>query len=457
MSNPKTFASLAGVLCDVAICSTLYRLFDRPADGISLSGPALIPWAALTIAVYAACRLFLRRARVLPAVIAFHAVLLVGYLAVLLVGFSVLSQPAAWVMAGLMALFTGGRACARCFYPPTEMHSIRQLEACIAVWLLALWFQSVTVLPTVVCLAPAAAVVVAFAALISQRLDGARSASGPRSSGYLSVGLVLAVLAGIMLLFMILFAAPLGEGVLRLWQALTAAAGWLLSLLLRLIVWLFSLFPEPEPGEEAWMEPILFEMAEREESEEASPLVGLVLLVLFAAGILFLVIQAIWRLRRMKIGGVAARKTSRSQVSRTRFSLLDFLRRLTAFIAGRIRMLWRRFVRRNTPGGVCASIERRGLLLGLARRHGETHCAYLRRAALLFAPSDPALADSLVSLASVLESGFYGGRPMHPLPGRETRHLKRRVSAALRRRLLPDAGLAQRLALRFFPRLSRPS
>ena len=24
MSNPKTFASLAGVLCDVAICSTLY-------------------------------------------------------------------------------------------------------------------------------------------------------------------------------------------------------------------------------------------------------------------------------------------------------------------------------------------------------------------------------------------------------------------------------------------------
>ena len=162
------------------------------------------------------------------------------------------------------------------------------------------------------------------------------------------------------------------------------------------------------------MEPILFEMAEREESEEASPLVGLVLLVLFAAGILFLVIQAIWRLRRMKIGGVAARKTSRSQVSRTRFSLLDFLRRLTAFIAGRIRMLWRRFVRRNTPGGVCASIERRGLLLGLARRHGETHCAYLRRAALLlFIQPVQDLREQLRLRRAVLRSGRLGSILFH--------------------------------------------
>lgn len=455
MSNPKTFASLAGAICDVVACSTLYRLFDRPADGVTLTGPALIPWVALTLAVYAACRLFLRKARVLPVVIAFHAVLLGGYLTALLLCFSVLGQPAAYLMAGLMALFTGGRACARCFTPPTEMHSIRQLEACVAILLLTLWFQAVTVLPDPVCLPPLAAVAVAFAALISQRLDGARSASGPRPAGYVSVGLVLAVLAGAMLLFMVFFSAPLGEGVLRIWRALVAAASWAGSLLLRLIVWLFSLLPDPEPGEEVWIDPALFEMGEREESGEGNPVVGAVLLIAFAAGILFLVIQTLWRLRRLKIGGIAAKKTARQQVSRPRFSLWDFLRRLAAWIAGRIRLLWRRFLHRNTPGGVCASIERRGLLLGFARRRGETHCAYLRRAALLFSPSDPALAGSLESLASVLERGFYGGEPMPPLPGREARRLKRQVSGALRRRLLPDADLLARLRLRFFPAASR--
>ena len=448
MSDAKTFPSLAGLFCDVAACRTLYRLFDRPPEG-GAPGTGLIPWLLLTLAVYGADRIFLRRARVLPAVVAFHILLLGGHTAVLLLFFSDLQGFAAYLMAGLMILFTGGRACARCFTPPTAMHSIRQLEACVAILLAAVWFHSLVALDSSVCLPIAAAVGIAFSALIAQRLEGARGASsGSAPSGLVTLGLVLLALSVVMLLFMLFVSAPVGEGVLWLWHAGTAAARRMLGLLYRLLAWLAYLLPDPGPGEEPYLEPYTFELPEPEEETEADPLVGAVMAGLLICGVVLLLIRLLWRLRALRVGGSQRRGSSRQAVTRSRPRLLTLLRRAFSALRHRIRLAFVQFCRRNTPAGVCAAIERHGRLLGAGRGRGETHCAYLRRIARLTCGQDPGLPAELDRLAELLERGFYGGEPMPALAGKTARGLRRRAFLALRRRLLPDADTLSRIKRR---------
>lgn len=257
-----------------------------------------------------------------------------------------------------------------------------------------------------------------------------------RSSQPLSPKGLLATLGAFSALFLLLWlllgaAAPAGHGLVAVWNLMAAGVGAIKKLILRGILWLLSLLPDSDPGEMGWAE--LGDYAyETEElpAEEANPIWGVILLVIAAAGTVFLLIWLVRQLKSIRLrrtGGVAPA----SLPPRERTPLLQGLRRLIGSCLAAVRLRFRLYRGRNSAPGLYFLLVHRCRRAPWHKRPGETPREFLLRLAAS-AGEDTSLADALRALSKETDVALYSGHP-----GRARLEyapiIRRRIGAASRK------------------------
>ena len=277
-----------------------------------------------------------------------------------------------------------------------------------------------------------------FLALVTRRAG--------RTMGLRDWGLVLGAFGALLgVLWAVLrYAAAAGSGLVAAWKGLVAAAKFLLLLAWRVLEYLLSLLPMPayedyeiEAGPAAM--PVVEEMAEM---ESTAALVMLVLVFLaLAVGLAWMLLK----LRKVKLGGTAARKAPARQ-ERRRPNLLRALRMLFAAWGRKLRLrlwLWKN---RNTPEGIYLTLERQCRRTPWHRRPGETAREFLLR--LRSGAEDPAFTAALDELIPAVERALYAREaPRTTMP--QGRLIRRRGRLAALRHYL------RTLAERWRARLAR--
>lgn len=277
-----------------------------------------------------------------------------------------------------------------------------------------------------------------FLALVTRRAG--------RTMGLWDWGLVLGAFGALMaVLWAVLrYAAAAGGGLVAAWKSLVAAVKFLLLLAWRVLEYLLSLLPLPAYEDyEIEMEPVRIP-----EVEELAEMESTAALVMLALVLLLLVIGLTWmllKLRKVKLGGTAARKNHARQ-ERQRPSLLRALRMLVSSWSRKLRLrlwLWKN---RNTPEGIYLTLERQSRRTPWHKRPGETAREFLLR--LRSGAEDPAFTAALDGLIPAVERALYAREaPRTTLP--QGGLLRRRArSAALRHYL-------RTLAERWRARLAR--
>lgn len=213
------------------------------------------------------------------------------------------------------------------------------------------------------------------------------------------------VLISLVVLFLVgVAAAPAGHGLVALWNFLVSSAQFLLGLLWRFLVFLASLFPEPEQSE-LDMEPLPSMPDLEEEVGESNPVVLVVMLIILAGLVAFAVVYLLRLLGRTRIGG-RTKVRARNRVVRRRLSLLGALKRLFASWARRVRLrryLWRH---RDEPVGLYYCLERRCRMGPWHKRQGETPREFLTRLCAS-AKGDPELEHALAELVPQVDLALY--------------------------------------------------
>ena len=378
-------------------------------------------------ALYVANRLFLRRERTMRSLVILNSVVGLLFFAALV--------PMVWwggwgavALAAVGCLWLTGWGAQMAAQPPALSKQILFLDISLVVLILYVSYASAFGSPVYQLIPACVGCACALLGLMVRRLGGGL---GMRGWGFIA-GAFLIVLALVFLLVGAA-AAPAGQGVVALWNALTAAVQFVLDQLWRLLVWISSLLPEPEAGEPMEMDPIQIELPQEGEYAETSPIMLGVMASGLMAGVIFLLICCMRALGRIRVGGrTAARRTA----SRRRIPLLAGLRRMLSGWAAALRLRLYLFRIRETPEGAYYLLVRRCRMAPWHKRRGETPREFLLRLRAA-AGEDRQLADALDALIPAVDRALYapgGGGERFAQGGL----IRRRAGASARRQLLRD-------------------
>lgn len=412
--------ALACNLCTLVYLTTLSR------GTVNLYFPLVL--LAYAPAVYGLDRLFLRRPRTMRGLVLLNAAAGLGLFASVCI-IDGWENWAVLLFSGLFCLWPTVQGGILAMEPPDLRKTILCLDASAAVLVLFISFLSATGRSIYWAAPISAGCAAAILGVVSRRIS--------RPMGHRDWGIVLLAFCAVfavMLLVVSFAAAPAGYGVVALWNGLMALGRFLLNLLWRLLVFLTSLFPDPEYGELPPAETYDLPMQEQMAAAEENPAVVVILLVLSLTALVFLLGWLLRRLGKLHVGGRQAAK-GRSQLERRRrLSLWRALRRLLAALGARLQLrafLWRQ---RNTPRGLFCLLVHRCRLGPWHKRPGETPREFLTRLQES-AQSDGELASALNALIPAVDQALYAPVPDNgPIPGAGL--IRRRTGAALRRQFL---------------------
>lgn len=421
MDRQSTFSGLTqqfALAC--GLCSFFHLMtLGEPAGYFPL---VLLPYA---MAAYAVNHLFLRQSRTMRSVVLLNA----AFFAVLFASVLFIEGISDWETL----IFQGGFCLwvtvwgARCCLEPPELRSlIVSLDLNVLLLLLFTALLAGMGQPIFWCAPAAAGCAASILGLIAYRAN--------RPLGLKEWWILLLVFSGlsaVMWLLVIWAAAPAGQSLVALWNALTAAVRWLAQRLWALLLFLISLFPEAEPGDMSFGEPALPLPAEEAATAEANPVFLMILMTVLAAAFIAALILLLRRLGKLRVGGVQIQTAVRRRSGRV--SLRQALKRMWAALAARLR-LWT-FLRRsrNTPEGLFHLLVRRCRLSPWKKRTCETPREFLTRLRET-AADDRELFDALSGLIPAVDAALYA-----PSPDRQTypaaKLIRRRFGSASRRHL----------------------
>ena len=267
-----------------------------------------------------------------------------------------------------------------------------------------------------------------------------RSSRSPGLKGWLAVGSAFALLLSLLQL-VTGAAAPAGRGLVALWNLIAQGYTAVAELLLRLLLYLLSLFPAADSGVVEAFEPLASVLPEARPEEEISPLLSAAFFLVFAAAVVAGSIWLIRRLRQIRLRTTPA-TDSAPLPKRERVPLLPALLRLVRgwYRAVTLRLsLWRH---RNSPRGLYFLLVHRCRRAPWHKRPGETPRQFLSRLNQA-AVGDEVLSRALSALADETDAAFYA-----PAPTEKTLDyaplIRRRIGTALIRHVLRRA--AERLS-----------
>ena len=222
--------------------------------------------------LYLLNRWFLRRERTMLALVLLN-LLLFG---ALLAGYLLTEQWRGIAYASFVTLFLGWitvRAGQLARNGPTMRGSLLVLDASFLILVAFVGYASATGLESIWCI-PAVSGLCAAIATTAQL----RSAQPLGGKGWLAIGMAFVALLTLRWLFLGA-AGPAGQGVVAVWNLFVALLTGLKNFLLRILLWLFSLFPETQPGEMEQFKPEDYlPQGEEMPSEQASPVLIAVML-----------------------------------------------------------------------------------------------------------------------------------------------------------------------------------
>lgn len=395
------FCELCALFGYIALLSGIYWIFSRADSGV-LSDPATLPWYACAALSFFALRLYLRKERTLFAASVFA-----------LAAFFIQSVLLFWLCGRLPGFF--GYAFALFFWAVVaygsysfNLHGIslgqmtNLMEGSAAFMALMLFYQQATGLSVYFALPLLASVLLSLISLIVLRTSGVQR--GPGASGFRGfvVVLCLLLLLGVCIFAFLLFAsAPVGEAVIWGYRALASGVVFLLGVLGRVLLFLFSLLPQPEEGAMPGPPPAGEELPPMgEEAFQYPPLLEAMIVVLGVAALAALVLFLL-RLRGVKVGGKAKVGGGASKGDRALFG--KRLRSFLAFLRARLVFFWMALIHRFSPPGLLIYLERWAMLHRQARREGESISRFLKR----LGESQPPAAALLAELSDALDIGFY--------------------------------------------------
>lgn len=184
-------------------------------------------------------------------------------------------------------------------------------------------------------------------------------------------------------------------------NGLLKAAGFVLKLVERALLWFFSLFPVPDEefDPDGGMEIINIAGAAEEEAESS----GAALIVLIV-GLILLAAVFFFVFRKLKIGGV--KLSSAAANNKKGISFFDALKRAFKNLSEKIAVIWLLAVKRKTVTGVYFRLERFYSKSALKRRIGETPREFLTRLKAVNS-ADPEYSSAFDELIEKTELAFY--------------------------------------------------
>ena len=410
------------------LCMAVYWFSEGRQTGLVFP-MALIPCAP---ALYGLNRLFLRRERSMRALVFFN--LFVGGIcfAILAAGIEG-NQRGTWACAAVLCAWLTVQGAKLAVKPPALSRVILCLDASLVALILFVAYGAAVQIPAYQMIPACVGGAGSLLGLMICRTGGRLGARG----GLFAAVVCLAILASVFLLAGSV-AAPVGQGVVALWNALTAAVRRVAALLGRGVAWFFSLFPEESKGGLEWeldMDLMQSAQIEAEEGAEATPAAMAVMAVLLVTGVLLLAIGGLRLLGRIRMGGMQAVPTTRT--CRRRIPLLEGLRRLMGSWVEHFRMRIWLIRNRNTPRGLFYLLIRRCRMGPWHKRRGETPREFLLRLRRSTG-GDPELAAALDELIPAVDAALYApsvqaDRIAH------ARLIRRRIGASVRRQFIRDS------------------
>ena len=421
----ETVSALSIQLSTACVFATAVYWITRD-EGVGTIFPlALLPYAPV---LYGLNRLYLRRERSLQRLVLLN--LCLG-----LACFAVLAADVGWgrwtalALAAVCCLWLTSQGCEMALNPPDLSRAVLCLDLSLVVLLFSVAYGAM-VQVSIYQLAPACVgCASALLGLMIRRMGG-----GIRARGWIFVaGAFLGVVA-LVFLAVEFVAAPAGQGLVSLWNALIAAVRTIGTWVGKFLTWLLSLVPPPEGDAMIGAEPPPAAMFNGEEEMQVNPAILVVLIALLAVGALCLAVWILRRLGRIRVGGGSVVGAAASR--RKRNPLGKGLRRLFSSWAAYFRMrLW--LIRhRDTPEGLFYLLVRRCRMVPWHKRQGETPREFLLRLRN-HAAADPTLAAALEELIPAVDAALFAP------PGRtgaapQSRLIRRRIGATVRRQFVRD-------------------
>lgn len=420
--------ALSAILCQACmLCMAAYWFSGEIRAGLVFPQVLML----LAPALYGANRLFLRRQRSLRALVLANLALCVACFLGLALSIGPDERVTLAVAAALCAFLTV-QAARLAITPPALSRVILCLDASLVALTLFVAYAASAQIPAYQMLPAAVGCAGSLLGLMVCRTGGNLGARG-----WLFAAAVFGLILLCVLLLWALVAAPVGQGVVAVFGALSAAARFLCALLARAAAWFVSLFPEEATGGLEWeqdMGGLPQVQAEAQQAPQASPAamaaVGLVLL----AAVVLLVAWGLYLLGRIRLGGTDA--VAPGGPARTRMSLTQGLRRLFASFAAYVGMRVWLFQNRNTPKGLYYLLVRRCRLGPWHKRRGETPREFLLRLRQS-AGEDAPLQAALDALIPAVDAALYApSMPNARLS--DARLIRRRMGASVRGRMIRD-------------------
>jgi len=426
MDDRYTLSSVTMQLSLACCICTLLCVTMAAGDTLGLYYPmVLIPYAPI---LYGINCLFLRKERTLQSLFLLNAC----FCSALIVSILVLDDWKSFlsfVVTIVLCIWPTLKAAQYAQKPPALHEMILSLDASMVLLLLFAAYTAAMDVPMFRAIPPVLAVAASILGVISRRIS--------HSMGAREWGLVSLVFLGVfatMWLLVSFAAAPAGEGLVSLWHGFVAASlallNWLWQILERILSWLM---PETDSGELPLMPPSEAIPGADAMTEELSPLIALVPILLAAALVVALVVWLLVKLGRIHVGGVRSAKTTVRQ-TRQRLSLRDALARFFRSLAARIRLqvfLWKN---RNTPQGVFYLLVQRCRKGPWHRQTGETPREFLCRLQS-YSAERPDLFAALGNLIPAVDRALYASaadRVIFP----EARLIRHKMGTAIRRQSL---------------------
>lgn len=402
------------------LCSFFHLATLGQGDSIRYFPLILLPYS---LSVYAVNRLFLRQSRTMRSVFLVNAAFFTALFASVLL----IEGGADWatlIFQGGFCLWITVWGVRCCLEPPDLRSLIVSLDLNVLLLLLFTALLAGMGQPISLCAPTIAGCAASILGLIVHRAN--------RPLGLKDWGILLFVFSGltaVMWLLLVWAAAPAGQGLVALWNALTSAVRWLAQRLWAVLLFLISLFPETEPGDTSFEEPILPSPVEEATATEANPIILMILMAVLAAALIAALILLLRRLGKLRIGGSQIQTAVRRRSGR--ISLHQAFLRMWASLAARLR-LWIYLRRgRNTPEGLFYLLVRRCRLSPWKKRTGETPREFLTRLRETTV-EDRELFDALSGLIPAVDYALYA-----PSSGRQTypaaKLIRCRFGAASRR------------------------
>jgi len=245
-----------------------------------------------------------------------------------------------------------------------------------------------------------------LAALSSMRMQnirqtGERGGTGPKR------WLLLAALGAIILFFAGLLALllPLGRGaILAAIETVKNLLLAILHLILRFLLFLFSLLPVPEfsQGYIPAPDPVAIPDGAVEGYLEFPLIVTIVIVSLIAALAIALFVFIVYRMRRVRLGALGS-ANSLLKVKSTAPSLLSLLRAMLRRLRERLSLRLLLLTRFNSCAGVLARLEYRGKRCGVPRGKGQTTREYLMTLLSRSPQADPTAREAFLLLADRID------------------------------------------------------